>query len=198
MNDPARNPYTKPSSALQRGPISNGLGQNTINATAITGGIISFALICGVLMMSTCLVFFMSGLEEGQEPIRFDGDALIFVVVGYAVFIASAVAAVFIRSLMKRQAIAEFKAADEELPQPLEGDSTLPPSAQRFLGTVSTYTLIGQAMMEGPAVINLVLLFIESNYAHVVPVVLGIIGIALQVQTVGRLQSLIRDAKQHL
>lgn len=196
MNDPAKNPYVASSSAPGQG-FSGGQRPSTINAAATTGTVISLALIGGVFMITAILTFMiMSDPPEDESLIRFDGDAILFLGIGYGVFLASAVAAVVLRGITKGQAVANLKASDEEMPQPLDGNSTLPPSGQAFLGAVATYTLIGQALMEGPAVVNAILMFVENNFAHVIPIILGAIGIALQIPTAGKLKTLIEDVKR--
>ena len=60
---------------------------------------------------------------------------------------------------------------------------------------IATYTLIGQALFEGPAVFNAILMMTDDNLAHAIPVVIGIVGIALQIPTAGKLTSLMEDAK---
>ncbi|MCO8124720.1 hypothetical protein NHH03_23475 [Stieleria sp. TO1_6] len=138
----------------------------------------------------------LSDRDQQQSLFRFDADAMLFLGIGYLVFLGSAIAAVAVRGIMKSQAIRQFQSADEPLPVPLEIDSPLPPSAQTFLGSVATYSLVGQALMEGPAVINAVFLMIGNNLAHLIPIVIAVIGIALQCNTPARLKHLVESVKQ--
>lgn len=195
MNDPAENPYAA-NAQTPGGRFSQGQSPSTIDATARVGGLISFALIGGVVTITTILSFLiLSNPPEDQSLFRFDGDAMIFLAVGYLVFFGSTIAAVVLRGIMKGQAVAKLKSSDEDLPKPLRGDSPLPRSGIAFLGAVSTYTLIGQALMEGPAVVNAILMFIDNNFAHAIPIVLGLIGIAIQIPTAGKIKASMEDAK---
>nr|WP_143547945.1 hypothetical protein [Rhodopirellula sp. SM50] len=196
MNDPAQNPYAS-SSKTPGGLFPQGRSAGTINAAARIGTVISLALISGVVMITVILAYLVfSNPPEDQGLLRFDGDAMLFLIIGYGVFVGAAGAAIVLRGIMKNQAAAQLKASAEELPRPLEGDSPLPPSAQAFLGTVATYTLIGQALVEGPAVINAVLMFIDNNLAHLIPIVLAVIGIAMQIPTSGKIKASMEDAKR--
>ncbi len=193
MNAPAHNPYTSPKHG---GPINlfKGQGPVTINAAATTGTIISFSLISGVFTIAGVLLFLMPQRDTERPLLQMDFESMTFLAVGGFVFVGSTVATFLVRSAMKRQSSQMLRDANESLPQPLKSDSPLPESAQRFLGAVATYTLIGQALMEGPAIVNLVLMFLDENYLHLIPVALGVIGIVLQIPTAGRLQSAIETA----
>ncbi|QEF96882.1 hypothetical protein Mal15_09120 [Stieleria maiorica] len=196
MNDPAKNPYVA-SSATPGGTFPQGQRATTIDAAAKTGTIISLALISGVMMISGILAYLVfANPPEDQSLLRFDGDAMLFLIIGYGVFVASSGAAIVLRGIMKAQAAAQLKSSDVDLPQPLKADSPLPPQAQSFLGAVATYTLIGQALVEGPAIINAVFLFIDNNLAHLVPIVLAVIGILLQIPTAGKLIAAMEEARR--
>ncbi|WP_182868084.1 hypothetical protein [Stieleria mannarensis] len=196
MNDPAKNPYVA-SSVTPGGSFPQGHGAATIDAAAKTGTIISMALISGVMMISGVLAYLVfANPPEDQSLLRFDGDALLFLAIGYGMFVASAGAAIVLRGIMKQQAAAQLKASGVDLPQPLKADSPLPQPAQAFLGSVATYTLIGQALVEGPAVVNAVFMFIDNNLAHLIPIVLAVIGIALQTPTAGKIMAALEDARR--
>lgn len=195
MNDPAQNPYAA-SSETPGGLFPQGRSAGTINTAARTGTVISLALISGVMMITAILAYLVtSNPPKDQGLVRFDGDAMLFLIIGYGIFVGAAGAAIVLRGVMKNQAAAQLKAAAEELPRPLEGDSPLPPSGRAFLGMVATYTLIGQALVEGPAIINAIFMFIDNNLAHLIPIVLAVIGIALQIPTAGKIKALMEDAK---
>lgn len=195
MEDPAKNPYA--ASSTQRGATNFGGGApGTINGAARIGTVITLALVSGVVMMSAIMSFLvLSDPPEEESLFRFDGDAMLFLGVGYVVFLGGAFVAIVMRGLMKGQAAANLRSAGEDFPQPLDGNSSLPPSGRAFVGAFATYTLIGQALLEGPAVINVILMFIENNFAHAIPIVLAIIGILLQIPTAGRIKSAIENTK---
>ncbi|QDV46481.1 hypothetical protein Enr13x_63900 [Stieleria neptunia] len=196
MNDPAQNPYAS-SSATPGGLFPQGRSAGTIDAAARTGTIISLALISGVVMITVILTYLVfANPPEDQPLMRFDGDAMLFLIIGYGVFVASAGAAIVLRGIMKNQAETRLKASADELPRPLEGGSPLPPSGRAFVGAVATYTLIGQALVEGPAIINAIFMFIDNNLAHLVPIVLAVLGIALQIPTSGKIKASMEDAKR--
>jgi len=192
--DPAKNPYT--ANAADGGSGFAAGGTTTINGFATTGMIISLGLVGGVVAVSAVMTFLMlSDPPEDQPVFRFAGESTIFVIVGYAVFIGGAAAAVVLRRVMKQQAVAEFKSSNAELPQPLQPHSPLPGSAVKLLGAAQVYTIVGGALLEGPAVLNAILMFIDHNFAHAIPVFLAVIGILIQVPTAGRYQQLLEDAR---
>ena len=195
MSDPAKNPYAA-STTTPGGTFPLRQGPGTIGAAATTGTVITLALIGGVVMITGILAFLiLSDPPEDQSLFRFDGDVMIFLGIGYLFFFGAAMVALVMRGVMKGQAAAKLRAADEDLPQPLEANSPLPRSGQAFLGAVATYTLIGQALLEGPAVINAIFMFLDNNFAHAIPIALGIVGIAMQIPTAGRIKTLMENAK---
>lgn len=196
MNDPSKNPYTK-SSTAPGGRHSGGQGLGTINSVSMIAGLIGYALIGGVIIITAILSFLvLSDPPEDQSLFRFDKDSMVFLAIGYFVFFSGAVASVVVRRILKWYANSRFKASGDELPHLLQADSPLPASAQTFLGSVAAYTLVGQALLEGPAVINAVFLLIQNNFAHLIPIVLAVIGIAIQIPTRGKLTSLLEDASR--
>ena len=195
MNDPVKNPYAG-SSATPGGPFPSGQMSSTINAAGTTGTLITLALMGGLVMISAVITYLiMSNPPEDQSLLRFDGDAMLFLGIGYVAFLSGAVAAVILRSQWKGRAIERLKASDEPLPHPLEGTSPLPRSGLSFLGAVATYTLIGQALLEGPAVINAIFMLIENNFAHAIPIVFAILGIAVQIPTADKIKMMMENAK---
>jgi hypothetical protein len=68
-------------------------------------------------------------------------------------------------------------------------EATLPPAVARFVSAEQTATLVGQAILEGGAMINLVLMMLDHRIAlHLIIVVAAIIGIAFMTPTVDRLR----------
>lgn len=191
-NDPARNPYA--GEATEGGGF-NAAGANTINGFATIGMVIMLALIGGVVGITVIMtVLLLSAPTEDQPLFRFGGDDLIFLVVGYGAFIGGAIAAVAVRGGMRGQAVAQFRSSDVELPQPLEAESPLPGPAVSLLGSAQVATIISGALLEGPAVLNAILMFLGENFAHGVPIVLAAVGLAMWVPTPGRLRQFLQDA----
>jgi len=195
MNDPVKEPYAG-SSATPGGPFPVGQMPSTIKAAATNGTLITLALMGGLVMVSAVITYLiMSNPPEDQSLLRFDGDAMLFLGIGYVAFLSGVVVAVILRSQGKGRAIERLKASDEPLPHPLEDNSPLPQSGISFLGAVATYTLIGQALLEGPAVINAVFMLMANNFAHAIPIVLAILGIAFQIPTAGKIKMMMENAK---
>ncbi|KAA5545329.1 hypothetical protein FYK55_06650 [Roseiconus nitratireducens] len=193
MNDPARNPYAAGSST----PGAGGTGRTiaTIRSASATGMTITFALVSGVTFITAVMIWMSSGsLQPGESWFRFDRQSVLLLGFGFLVLLGGAGAAFAIRILMTRQAMQQNPPTDQPLPQPLTDDATLPPWAQSLLGSVSASTIVGQALMEGPAIINAILLMIDDNLAHLVPIVLAVIGILLQTPTSSRYQRILEDA----
>jgi hypothetical protein len=197
MTNPARNPYTSPTStdSPTASGFSGGAAGPTIQATSLTGLVITFALVSGLVIVTVILSSLtLSNFPEDESMVRFGGDSMLFVVIGFGISIASFVAAFVLRSSLKRQAVMQLQASGDDLPQPLELTTPLPGSAQRFLGAVSSFTIVGQALCEGPAILNAIFIMLEDNFVFLIPVVFGIAGIALQTPLPGRLKAMLEAA----
>ena len=195
MNDPAKNPYA--ASASTPGGLPGGL-PDSIRQASRTGLIITFALAQGVLVISAVVGYLgVRDLGADQGWIRADGDSMLYILIGFGVFVVNGVLAFVLSSSMKRSAVAEFQSSNEEVPQPLEDDTTLGPAASKLLGMSATWTLVGQALLEGSAVINAVFMMLASNLIFVIPILFAIVGIAFQAPFPGKLRAMIENTRGH-
>lgn len=193
-DDPAKNPYTSGSGSF--GQANSPGGAMTIAGFASIGTLISIALVTGLLLISGFMSYMvLSDPPEDAPVFQFGGDNLLFLIIGYAVFFVCAATAFVIPAMMRRQAMETYKVSNAQLPQPLEPKSTLPAEAQSLLAVNQSATLVGQALMEGPAVANAVLMLVGENLAHLAPIALAVVGIAMQVPTAGKLQNLLEEAR---
>lgn len=196
MNDPAKNPYTASADAAGAA-FTSGAKLNTVGATVTMGWVITAALLGGVVLMTALMIYlaFSDPPEEGGW-FRFGGDSMLLLIVGYVVFFGGVVGAIAARLFIQQQGIARFQARQRELPEPLDGDTPLPAEAQHFVGSLMAATLVGQALLEGPAIANAILMMLESNLAHLVPIGLAAIGIVLQVPTRDRWVGLLEQYRR--
>ncbi|OYP36671.1 hypothetical protein [Rhodopirellula sp. MGV] len=192
MSDSPQNPYI--ASGQNAGPISRRV-PSSISQTAMTGVVITLALASSVVVLSGILSYLtLSDFPEDQPLFQFGGNDLLFLIVGAAATILTVPIAAIVPQVMKKQATEQLRSADVDLPRPLNADSELPVEAKHFLGAMQTSAIIGQALFEGPAMMNAVLMMIDHNFAHLIFVAIGLVGILAQTPTAGRLTAAIEDA----
>lgn len=188
VNDPAQNPYA--STTNTKGLGNGRSGPPTIAGASRIGMIITFALISGAITISGVLLVLMQGdMPEDKSPLRVDAESMPFLAVGLGACAMCVVGAWLSAKMLREKAAELLRSSDEPLPQPLDVSSNLPASASNYLLASSSATLVGQALMEGQAVINLILAFLSHNYVFLIPVLIGIVGIALQTPTPNKLKN---------
>lgn len=201
MTDPAKNPYAPATSDLggqsSGGQSSGGQRPTTIASAARTSLVLAGGLAMGVVSITAILLFLkLPELPEGEPLFRFVGDEVIYLGVGYGLFLGCVATAILLPTIMRQSALSVYQSSTEPLPQPLRDDSTLPSNAQTLLASVMASTLVRHALLEGPAVINAILFFISGNFAHLIAIPVCIAGILGSVPTAGWLRALLVDASR--
>ncbi|MDM4016706.1 hypothetical protein [Roseiconus lacunae] len=189
MNDSPTNPYLSDQSAPGVG------GQESIEATAKIGMIITFSLATGILFITGILTYMtLRHLPDDAALVRLGGDDLLFLVVGFGIMLAALPAALVVPRLMRKQAFNHTRISELNLPRPIRPETELPAETRPVLGAIMGSVLVGQAICEGSAITNAILMMINENFAHLVPVVIGFIGVIVQIPTTGKIVRMIEDA----
>ena len=174
-------------------------GTYSVATAARTGQIITFGLAQGVLLIAAVLTYFAIGNDQqaapGQPnpgPVLADGGLfgspdLVMLAIGWSFAAFSFLAAVWLPSRSRQRAIKRFQASQETLPMPLQAHDELPPAARSLVQSRMAATLISQALFEGAAITNALLLLLSSHLLHLIPVAVGILGIVAQVPTATKL-----------
>ncbi len=161
-----------------------------------TGLIITFALVQGIVFVALVMLYLVLGGNEEQAA-QADGGGtndLIMLGIGLFVTLIACAAAVLVPMALRRQAIEKFQSSGEQVELPLYVDASLTPAAQQLVGASLSWTIVGQAVLEGAAMLNLVLMVVDSNLLHVALSAICVIGIVLQTPTVGKKKQLIENA----
>ena len=191
MNDSPKNPY-----ATTDVTGSGANGYLTINQTSKVGMMITGGLIMGLLVTTVILsAMAIKEIPQGESLVRFDGDSMLFVMIGFAVMLGGAIAAFVLPRILNQNAADQLRSSSVEIPSPLRADGNLPSAGQQFLGARMSSTIIGQALLEGPAMVNAVFLLLDQDFAHLIPVVIAIVGILIQIPTPGKLINAFEDAR---
>lgn len=191
MNDPARNPYTA-GTGLATGAAG---GVARFRQPVLTGKLITVALAMG-LVTTTGIVSFLGlqSLPEGEPLFRFGGDATLFIVIGFGKLVICAIGWVVMRTIFNRRIAEILNASETPFPVPIQADSELPPQTDAAIQAVMTSTIVGQALMEGPAMTCAVLLFIERNGVFLIPIVIGLVGVLMQLPTESKYKARLENA----
>lgn len=196
MNDPVPNPYAAGASD-PGGQPQQGSQNQTIASASRTGSAITAALAMGLIAFTGIALFLrFSDSDSDQGWVPTDESEMIFLAIGLLAFVSSFAVSLVLPKLMRRAQQERFRSEQEVLPQPLLDDAVLPPSARFFLGGEMTQILVGQALCEGPAVMNLVFFLIKGNLLHLIPVGLGLLGILARVPTTQKLRARLQEASQ--
>lgn len=181
INDPVRNPYTSPE--VDDAAAIDAIGDASLNSVARTGQVITFALIQGLVCIGAILLYLT---WAGNAP---DSSPLWIAGLGIAAAIVSWIAAAFIPATLRRQATRQLQSTALQIDLPASDDATLAAALQRFVAAQQTATLVGQALLEGGAMINLVLMLIDHRIIlHLTMVLAAIIGIAFMTPTIDRIR----------
>jgi hypothetical protein len=195
MKDPVRNPYTSPESpespeTAETAETGNS-GVGSLTSFARTGLIITFAMIQGLVFMGAILLYLsMNGIAAN--------DSLNWLpALGVAAAVASWFAAGGITTVMRRQAVFQLRPAHSVIRIPERDDAPLSTAAKQFVSRQQTASLVGQALLEGGAMINLILMLIDhSLLLHLVMAVVAIVGIGMLAPTADKLRRSLENAAQ--
>lgn len=167
-----------------------------------TARILCFGLAFGLLSIS--LVLLLVGFDFGAEAAAAadQGAAVgpdeeqtaageemfttIVAVAGPAIFFAAWIAAAMLVPMLRRQSAEQFRASGGSIPSDMDGDTALDTATGKLLGSFLTAALVGGALVEGAAVVNLMLAFFTGQRWLIGVALAGVPVIALQAPTVQR------------
>ena len=191
MNDPVQNPYISPDSVDQNGP------SGSLTGFVRLGQIITFALVQGVLF-TTAIMYFMMDDPAVANPVTNSPPAgngdLVLPGIGIVAAIGACMIAFVLTKMLRRTIIAKYRATETTPQQVTSQDVSLTPAMRQLMQGSSTGTLVGQAILEGAAVMNAILMLVDNNLIHLVPIAILVIGIVIQFPTVGKKWQLAVDA----
>lgn len=189
--DPAQNPYT-----VNQVERENVVGGERTTQAVRTGQIITFALVQGVVLITAIMTWMViSGAEDGDPIFSITDDSKIMLTVGFVVAVTAMAASYLLNFLSRSSAKAQFGGSGQVWNPREENGGPMPAELQPLVGRFQTRTLIGQAVLEGAAVFNAVLMGVNENLLHLAFIIVLGIGIALQFPTMGKLVRWIEDAQ---
>ncbi|QDT09934.1 hypothetical protein [Planctomycetes bacterium K23_9] len=198
MNDPVQNPYIAPGAV-----DSSDIGIAAIKDRVRIGMIITFALVQGVVFATGIMLFLMlngdDGVAAGAQPAAAQpagaGD-LVLPGLGIAIGVGACVAALVVGGMMKRISINHFRAqlSAAGIKQVDHTATQFPPQVDQLINASRARTIVGQAILEGAAMLNVILMFLDDNLIHLVPIGVLIAGIVMLLPTVGKKLALVEQA----
>ena len=185
MHDPARNPYTTTSSKRRRQHR-----EITIHGVVRTGQVVTFALIVGIVFISVTLLVLTLSENRQADP------SIMLPAIGATVGVVTWIVALVLPEMLRSQAGSKLAARVDPLDRQAANDETLEPSLREFATTQNSATLIGQAVLEGGAVTNLILMFMDGWLVlHLSFAAAATIGIASMTPTTTKLRHAIERAR---
>ncbi|WP_461507004.1 hypothetical protein [Rhodopirellula baltica] len=167
-------------------------GGATLAGWAFQGMVITFGLTMGCVFMG--VILWMIGADELPEE-----NQTIFVLIGVVALVANTVVAFLVPAMLRSAAATELKSADGAVASartwaqwPEREPMPLPLS--RFCQTDQTARLIGQAVMEGTAAINFVMMFLTRSPVNLLCALVALLGVVAMFPTVGRMRNRIASA----
>ena len=122
------------------------------------------------------------------------GGEITLPLIGLAAGIGACLIAFVIPRMLRRIATAKFKASKQEEDSEVSPESALTGNQNQLVKSSQAATLIGQAVLEGAAMMNLVLFLIDPNAVFVGVALICLVGIVVQVPTASKLQQCIENA----
>lgn len=200
MANPNSNPFL--SSQINEGIGPDQTNQNpfttlSLHTTARTGQIITLALAKGVIIIALVFIILMT------DDARIVKNAELFVPIGGAAFVLAIMGAFVVPRVLRSRAETRFQNHPELVAMDptsrrrwvdWDARTPVPPPLKTFLSDQQTATLVGQATLEGSAVINLVFALLDGSWLHFVVAFLVVVGIVSMIPTVGKLRDRIENA----
>lgn len=193
MNTPIQNPFIPPRSTDDKSSVSF----DDLNQHVRVGMIITFALVQGVIIIAAIFWLMSDGDAEQAAADRRVAEGSIdqvMFIVGLVATSVSAILAFVMVKTMRAAAITKFRASGETIELPIRADTKLQGSAAALLSASYAWTLVGQALLEGAAVMNLVLMYLDGNMLHLGLAAIGLIGIVMLTPTMGKKTTLLGEA----
>lgn len=192
MTDPVQNPYISTDSNDENAP------GGSLTEFVRPGQIITFALVQGVLVIAAVMYFFVMDdpVVPNAAPNAMpagNGD-LVLPGIGIVAAIGACAFSFVITKMLRRTIISKYQSTETNPQKVTSQDVSLTPAMRGLMQGSQTCTLVGQAILEGAAVINAILMIVDNNLIHLGLIAVLVVGIVIQVPTVGKKWALAREA----
>lgn len=205
----ASNPFgsTSPNEdVLDQVPTELNATATTLRGVAFTGQIITLALAKGIVIIG--LIFGVLLIDDQ----RAFGNAEVWLPLGGGLFAVLLVGAFLASKRLRSGGVSRLRqhrevaamhegtpantttAAMREKWIQWDDKAPLPLPLRPFLAGEQSATIVGQAMLEGSAVINLVFALLDGSYAHFLFAFLAMIGLVSMIPTITKLRKRIEIA----
>lgn len=177
-----------------------------LRGVAFTGQIITLALAKGVVIIG--LIFGVLLMDDARKVDQVE----LLLPIGGAIFAVMLVAAFFVSKLLRSHGTGRLRqhpevvAMREATPSNTtmrtmrdqwvnwDAKTPLPMPLRPFLANEQKATLVGQAMLESSAIINLVFALLDGSFAHFAFAFFAVVGLVSMIPTIGKLRSRIETA----
>ncbi|MCC9642615.1 hypothetical protein LOC71_10040 [Rhodopirellula sp. JC740] len=189
-------PMPDPNTELPSGPHAT-----TLAGWAFQGRIITIGLVTGCVVMGS--IFWMISDQPAPpaeaDPQGDDTTEIIFVAIGAVALVINCVMAFLVPHIIRsagalRLKTAENAAASVRLWSDWPERETLPLPLIRFCQTDQTARLIGQALLEGTAIINFVMMFLTQSAVNLLCALVALVGVLAMFPTINGMRVRIESA----
>ena len=196
----ARNPYVVTGSG-DGGDPSRRTGNQGATLAGLTriGQVITLAIAQGGVLILAILWFLSSGKQDEE------GLNVVLLAIGAGVFVVNAAAAIIIPRTMRAAGIRQYRSQADVPPSAVsvgvsrwdeaDAQAVLPLEDAVLLQRDQTARIVGQAILEGAAMVNSVFLVLNSHPIHAVLAVVAVAGIVATIPTVDRLRRFLAEAE---
>ncbi len=188
LNEPTRG-HTRNGGEMKKG------SGHSLSDVARPGTIITFALVQGIVIIAAIFAYMVFSGEpappnDAPEPI----PSYVMPAIGLLASAGACAGAIVLPGLFRRNSEAEFKSSGEQVVLPIRADQPLSDAQAKLAAGNQAAALVGQALLEGAAVINLVLFLLDEHWIHFGFAAISVIGILLLAPTAGKVKQAIEDA----
>ena len=114
-------------------------------------------------------------------------------IAGTVLTLGAAIASMCVPMMQRKAAAARYRDLGERVRLPIDPDAILTPGLTQYVAVWQSSALVGQAMLEGAAIMNLILMHIDGHRLHLAFAGACIIGIILHTPFVGRMHHAIEN-----
>ena len=193
MSDPLKNPT--------RGGRGSGnqasAFRDSIASRIRVGQIITLGMIMGLLVMGVIMACFTLGSEPpnpAADQVAASGGGYLIPAVGFFLGVTSWIIAAVLPTIIRRNGVGQYQRSGDKIELPIEGGTPIG-NMTLLVGTFITSTLVGQAILEGGAIANLVLMMVDQQpLIHVPLAMVSVVGLLLLLPTVDKMLDFIESA----
>lgn len=186
MPVPIQNPYLS-SDEVQTSSTDGG----TVGSRTRVGQIISAALGLGILMTTGVMLSVAFGSPSEDS---FATQEFVLLLVGMMVCVGSLTVATVAGLALRRRAIKTYAATLGDQAPKIETGTPATGALGTLLGQLQVRQIVGQAVLEGSAMINAMLMMVDGNLLHIAPIAVALISVLLMTPTIPKTQAVIDSA----